>query len=72
MHRLTVGKDLRVIGFHDFPFAEQLTPKLSTIRSNDHFEGYRLAQVLHQQVLDKDCHVVHEKIPCEYIRRASD
>ena len=50
---IKVGRDLLVTGFGDLPFAQRLSPPLTTIQVEYEKLGYQAAWLLYQQITGK-------------------
>ena len=47
---LTVGKDISVIGYDDFPVAEMMVPALTSVNSNFRLMGKMLAEFIYKRI----------------------
>lgn len=63
--------DVSVVGFNDMPYADRVTPPLTTIRVPQYDLGYRAASLLLERIKDPDRQPVTELIPLELVLRGS-
>ncbi len=68
---VSVPEEVAVIGFDDLPFAQYTIPALTTIRQPIAEKGKRAANLLINQIENKDAQVVHENLEPELIVRES-
>lgn len=68
---LRIGQDVLVIGFGNLPLGARLKVPLSTIQTNRRKLGFRLAELLHRQMLGELTTPVHLKMPSEFVERQS-
>ena len=70
---LQIGKDVFVVGYNDMPFAQSLTPPLSSIRQLPSIEqvGYEAAKLLYQHMLGIVGRPVRRLMPVELVIRES-
>ena len=71
-HKLTIGKDLAVVGFDDSPIAKLLKPELTTVRQNPQQIGAEAAKILHQLINGQAKAPLNVWLPVELIIRESD
>ena len=68
---LMVGRDVFVVGVGDLPFAEQLTPPLSSIYIAHKAVGYTAAKLLVRMIHAGSSSVFHQTLPVSLIIRRS-
>ena len=68
---LKIGKDVRVVGVGDYPYAARMKPALSSIFYSRVEVGYAGAEVLHRIMLNPDSSLVHKIIPVKLMARSS-
>jgi LacI family transcriptional regulator len=59
------------VGFNDMPYADRVTPPLTTIRVPQYDLGYRAASLLLERIKDPGRQPVSELIPLELVLRGS-
>lgn len=70
-HGLRVPDDLSITGFGDIPFAERLSPPLTTVRIPLYQIGVKAAELMLEAVDDADAEPVALRLPAELVLRAS-
>ncbi len=68
---LKIGRDIYVVGFGDYPLAQFLNPKLTTMRSAMFRMGYEAAGLLDQTIQKKIEQPVQVYLPVEMVVRES-
>lgn len=68
---LVVPDEIALAGFDDMPFAEHLTPALTTVHQPIHATGIRAAETLFELLANPDSGPVHVTMPTEIVIRQS-
>lgn len=68
---LVVPDEIALAGFDNMPFAEHLTPALTTVHQPIHATGIRAAETLFELLADPDSGPVHVTMPTEIVIRQS-
>ena len=69
--KLAIGKDVRIVGMGDYPFASRMKPALSTIHYSRTMTGYQGAKTLYQLLGRGAKPNVRQLVPVELIERES-
>jgi len=69
--KLAIGKDVRIVGVGDYPFASRMKPALSSVHYSRTMIGYQGAKSLYQLLRQGAKHYVHQLIPVKLIERES-
>ncbi len=68
---LTVPDEIALAGFDDMPFAEHLSPPLTTVYQPVHETGMRAAETLFDLLADPESGPIHVTMPTEIVIRQS-
>jgi DNA-binding LacI/PurR family transcriptional regulator/DNA-binding transcriptional regulator YhcF (GntR family) len=68
---LKVGREVRVVGVGDYPFAAKMIPPLSSVSGTPEALGYTGAKLLHQGMTQHPGRVVHQVLPLTLMERES-
>ena len=68
---LEIGRDVRVVGYGDYPFAKRLDPPLTSVEVPHDEIGYVAAKLLCEQIVADSTHPMRRVLPVELIERAS-
>ena len=68
---LQIGKDVRIVGYGNYPFAKRLTPALSSVEVANGKIGYSAAELAFDFTRDHPLHSVRRILPVTLIERQS-
>ena len=68
---LNCPQDYSVVGFHDVPLMDKLSPGLTTIHVPHHLAGLEAARLLLNQLTDASSPAVQVRVPVQLIERGS-
>jgi DNA-binding LacI/PurR family transcriptional regulator len=68
---LTIGRDVFLVGFGDYPFCKQLPVPLSSVLQKNELVGYQAAQMLYMAIIGASTGPIHRRIPTELCIRES-
>jgi LacI family transcriptional regulator len=71
-HGLTVGSDIAIIGYGDFPVASYVTPALTTLKQPLSSAGEKVTQMLLQLLEKPEQAPEHILLPLTLVERDSD
>lgn len=71
-YKLSIGKDLSIIGYDGISQGHYATPGLSTFKVDTRHAGERLATMLIDQIRGEDIEQLHETVKANFVSRGSD
>jgi LacI family transcriptional regulator len=70
-YHLTIGKDVRIVGFDDLPMTSFLNPTMSTVRTRKIDIGYEAMRLLQKVIAKYPEKTISVEVPCDLIIRES-